>query len=341
MGQLMARPQRFSFDAAVRVLTFARRQPQPADAVRFESEPGMGYASAEVAAVTRANEAQPRVSVALIGLTGPSGVLPRQYSEAVIATLRGRSRALHTFLSLLSHRMVAAFAGAGAKYRPQRAADTAVLAGATDEAARRGLSGEVLLALTGYATPHLADRLLMGADPLRHYAGLFASRPRSADRLEALASDWLGRPVTVEQFAGGWLALPVDQRSRLAHGPHPGTFDQLGGECVIGLRAWDPQARIVLRIGPLDLASFEALLPNRPMLRSLVALVRAFIGFETGFAVNPVLAWDAMKPLVLRIDTPAPPRLGWNTWVPGNDLRRGRDAADAIFEAELVEESAG
>jgi type VI secretion system protein ImpH len=110
---------------------------------------------------------------------------------------------------------------------------------------------------------------------------------------------------------------------------------------VLGVRAWDQQARIVLRIGPLDLASFEALLPDQPLLGSLVALVRAFVGFETGFAVNPVLARDAMKPLVLRTDTPAPPRLGWNSWIPGTELRRGRDAGDAIFEAELVEQGAG
>ncbi len=341
LGQLFARPQRFSFDAAARVLTFARRTPRIADAARFESAAGTAYPSAEVLAVTRTDYSQPRLSITLIGLTGPSGVLPRQYSEAVVATLRGRSRALHDFLSLLSHRVIAAFATAGAKYRPHRAADTAVLAGATAEAMRGGLTGEVLLALTGYATPHLADRLLMGADPLRHYAGLFASRPRSADRLEALVSDWLGRPVTVEQFAGGWLALPVDQRTRLAHGAHPGTFDQLGGQGVLGVRAWDQQARIVLVVGPLDLPSFEALLPDRPRLRSLVALVRAFVGFEVGFAVNPVLARDALQPLALRPDIPTPPRLGWNTWVPGGtSLRRDRDAADAIFEAELVEQDA-
>jgi type VI secretion system protein ImpH len=64
------------------------------------------------------------------------------------------------------------------------------------------------------------------------------------------------------------------------------------------------------------------------------------VGFETGFAVNPVLARDAMKPLALRTDVAAPPRLGWNTWIPGPVPRRGSDAADAIFEAELVEETA-
>ena len=90
---------------------------------------------------------------------------------------------------------------------------------------------EVLLALTGYATPGLAERLRAGAAPLRHYAGFFSAHPRSADRLEALASDWLGRPVKVEQFAGAWMALPLDQRTRLPVGVSPGAFWPAGRRC--------------------------------------------------------------------------------------------------------------
>ena len=41
-----------------------------------------------------------------------------------------------------------------------------------------------------------------------------------------------------------------------------GQFSQLSNNAAAGLRAWDPQARIVLRIGPLDRAGFERLLPD-------------------------------------------------------------------------------
>ena len=127
---------------------------------------------------------------------------------------RARSRS-RDFLDLISHRMVAAFAAAGAKYRPHRAADVGVLAPGRQ---RADPVAEVLLALTGYATPRLAERLLAGASPLRHYAGFFSAHPRSSDRLEALASDWLGRPVKVEQFAGAWMAAAA----RPAHAPAGG-----------------------------------------------------------------------------------------------------------------------
>jgi type VI secretion system protein ImpH len=339
--RLKEQPQGFSFDAAVRVLTFLRRQADPAAVARFTSTVGSSYLPAEVTQVqTGSGLSEPLVTVGVIGLTGPAGVLPRYYSDAVVADQRSRAFSLTRFLDLISHRMVAAFAAAGAKYRPHRAADVGALA---ENPERADPVGESLLCLTGYGTPRLADRLLAGPAALRHYAGFFAAHPRSSERLEALASDWLGRPVRVEQFAGAWLALPVDQRSRLGVGLSPGKFSQLSVDVAAGVRAWDQQARIVLRIGPLDLVYFERLLPDQSLLRELIALVRAYVGFEVGFAINPVLARDAVPPLALapsgdKCAGNARPLLGWNTWLPtSRATRRTTDAADALFESEMVE----
>jgi type VI secretion system protein ImpH len=328
LGWLAAEPRRFRFDAAVRVLTRARRAQDPADAVRFHSPAGLVYPPADVLDVRQPGDSPPEVTVGLMGLFGPSGVLPRYYSEVVTQALRSRSTALRDFLDLLAHRFVAFFARGGIKYRPARAAETA--ARSQDQVAR------VLLALTGYGTPHLADRLAAGTEPLLHYAGLFALRPRSADRLGALTSDWLGMRVEVVEFAGAWLPLPPDQRTRLARN---GAWCRLGVDAAAGVRAWDPQARIILRIGPLDLKGFQRLLPDRIALHRLVSLVRAYVGYELGFAINPVLAAHDVPPLLLDATSDPPPRLGWNTWVPGPDggfIARG-DAADAVFEAEVIE----
>jgi type VI secretion system protein ImpH len=328
LAWLAAEPRRFRFDAAVRVLTRARRAQDPADAVRFHSPAGLVYPPADVLDVRQPGDSPPEVTVGLMGLFGPSGVLPRYYSEVVTQALRSRSTALRDFLDLLAHRFVAFFARGGIKYRPARAAETA--ARSQDQVAR------VLLALTGYGTPHLADRLAAGTEPLLHYAGLFALRPRSADRLGALTSDWLGMRVEVVEFAGAWLPLPPDQRTRLARN---GAWCRLGVDAAAGVRAWDPQARIILRIGPLDLKGFQRLLPDRIALHRLVSLVRAYVGYELGFAINPVLAAHDVPPLLLDATSDPPPRLGWNTWVPGPDggfIARG-DAADAVFEAEVIE----
>lgn len=354
LTRLVREPWRFGFDAAIRVLARAGRQGDFGEIGRFHTPPGLAYPPADVIDVRAGNGAVPevgfgapgsgetpakgaslpRVTVGMMGLSGPSGVLPRFFTELVTATLRNRSRALHDFLDMLGQRMVALFARAGVKYRLNRAAETALLQvpPAPDQASH------ALLALGGYATEHLVPRLAAGPEPLLHYSGFYSMRPRSADRLGALVSDWLGREVQVIQFAGAWLTLPPDQRTSLPRGRRPGAWNRLALDAAIGVRAWDVQARVILRIGPLDRATFASLLPDRAGLARLVSLVRAYLGFEIGFAVNPVLAADQVPPLLLDPASDPPPRLGWNTWVPapGPAIRR-QDAADALFEAEIVE----
>ncbi len=329
-ARLRTHPWRFHFDAAVRLLA---HRGDPAEMVRFRTPPGLAFPPADVIEVRDAAGQPPRMTVSVMGLTGPSGVLPRTYTEEVTRALRSRSRALHDFLDLLSHRFIALFARSGIKYRPARAAEQAA-----DRAEPDPVS-HAMLSLTGFGTPHLAPRLAVGTEAVLHYAGLFAMRPRSADRLAAMLSDWLGRRVEVVEFAGAWLNLPPDQRTRLPAGGLPGAFCRLGVDAAAGARAWDPQARIILRIGPLNRAAFAALLPDRRALHRLVALTRAYVGFELGFAVNPVLAAAEVPPLRLDADADPPPRLGWNTWVPGppGTAAARVDAADAVFEAEVIE----
>jgi type VI secretion system protein ImpH len=327
MQLLLMQPHRFRFDAIVRILMRAKRTGDPADAAEFRTQPGRFYPAGEVTSVVQTTETRkPRVTVAMIGLIGAGGVLPRLYETLAGDSLRRGSSALHDFIDLLSNRMVAFFGQAGIKYRLHRSAEVASLGVAPDPVSK------AVLALTGYGTDGLIERLEAGADPLLHYAGLFAMRPRSAERLSALISDWLGRPVEVRQFAGSWLSLPPEQRTSLPGPGSAGSWNTLGGGAAIGVRSWDPHARIVLRIGPLDRTTFEALLPDQPGYRRLVSLVQAFLGPETGFAINPVLAGVARFPL--RLDGAGPSRLGWNAWTSQPDGTRPSDAPDALFEVE-------
>jgi type VI secretion system protein ImpH len=322
-ARLLREPRRFGFDAALRLLMLRARSADAAEAGRFRSIPRASFDRAEVASVAERPGQAPEVGVTLFGLLGLAGVMPRLYTE--LAGQRGRNVALHAFIDLLAQRMVGAFAAAGAKYRLHRARETAALATPPlpDKASN------ALLALTGHGTAGLVDRLRVEPEALLHYAGLLAMRPRSADRLAAMLSDWLGRPVLVEEFAGGWLAVPPEQRSALGRGLQPGAWNRLGVDAAIGVRSWDAQARIILRIGPLDRAGFEGLLPDRPGHARLVSLVRAFLGLETAFAINLVLAREASFPAILAAGSGS--RLGWNCWT-ARAQTPTRDASDALFE---------
>ena len=343
LDRLMQQPQRFSFDAAVMVLMQAAGRRDPGQATRFHAPVGLAFPASDVLSVER-RAAGFVATVTPIGLTGPSGVMPRPYTEQVVTEQRRRSPALAAFLDVLAQRPVAQFADAGSKYRPHRAAAAARL----EAPGRSGIAtrpdhvadpfAALLLALGGFGTANLVSRLGVEPEPLLHFAGQFATRPRSADRLQAILSDWLGQPVEIEQFAGGWLPIAPEERSALpvtlSNGGATPSFNQLGVDVSAGERCWDVQSRIVLKVGPLDSEQFRSMLPSGRLLQRLVALVRAYLGFETAFAVNPVLAGDAVPPLLMSGDTP--PQLGWNSWLSSAGARTA-DADEALFEAEQVE----
>jgi type VI secretion system protein ImpH len=179
----------------------------------------------------------------------------------------------------------------------------------------------------GYADPGLVARLAMGPDPLLYFAGLFGSRPRSAGRLAAMLTEWLGRPVVAEQFSGAWVEIGRDQMTRLPRGGI-GQFNRLGVEAAVGARAWDVRSQLVLRVGPLDEAQFRALLPGGKLPTHLEAFVRAYLGPEIKVVINPVLAAPAVP--AASLGEAAACFLGWTSWLPVSGGRKTH-ADDARF----------
>jgi type VI secretion system protein ImpH len=260
LERLREKPHRFRFDAAYRLLlNFGVPLAADDDAVRFVATATTSQPNSEVTEAAPAKARKPaRLTTPLIGLIGPSTVMPRWYTELIAQSGRNKSGGIVDFFDLLAQRLIVAFARAGIKYRLHRSAETS-----GNKADAVEPIGAGLLALTGYGTAHMTDRLAAGPDILRHYAGFFASRPRSADRLAAMVSHYLSRPATIVEFAGSWLTLPPDQQSRLPRGRVPGAFNRLGQDAAIGTRAYDQQARFIVRIGPLNHEEFNNLLPDR------------------------------------------------------------------------------
>jgi type VI secretion system protein ImpH len=337
LARLVRTPARFRFGAAVRLLWLASGRRDVGEAIAFTAPTTLAHPAAEVDQASAPVDGQAGLASRLIGLVGASSPLPRWYTELVAQATRARSPAMADFFAMLAQRLVGGFAAAGIKYHPHLAAEIAHRTGTTETIGAHDPAGQILLALAGYNTSHLIDRLAIGADPIQHYAGFFASRPRSADRLRALLSDWLERDVSIEEFAGGWLRLDPDSQSRMPRGQMPGQFNRLGLDCAAGARAFDQQARFLIRIGPLSQAEFEALLPDRTRLHHLVSLVRAYVGMEVDFAVNLMLDPDQIP--VVQLGSTTAPRLSWTGWLPvANPGLSGRPRADqALFSASTIE----
>jgi len=338
---LTKNPERFKFDAAVRILLAASPDIEDEDRLRFTATPSLAQPAAEITSAQgpiagdNGTVERARLVTPLIGLTGASGVMPRWYTELITQSVRAKSPAIADFFDLLAQRLITAFAQAGAKYRLHRSSETAALTGAEEPI------GASVLALTGYGTKHLCERLAAGGpDLLRHYAGFFAARPRSTDRLRHIVSDYLGRKAEIIEFAGAWLTVPPDGQSRMPKGRVAGSFNVLGVDCAIGTRAWDQQARFIVRVGPLKRAEFEVLLPDRQALKALVSLIRSYVGWQCDFAINLMLATSEIPPMQMAGgNSQNAPRLGWTSWMPSttNNLTGAKYVDETMFSATLVE----
>lgn len=343
--RLFSEPRRFEFFQAVRLLEWqARREARDSrlspllpigrdhdprrEVVRLRADMALTFPGTEVTAAEPPDAGKAgTLNIAVMGLTGALGVLPQHYTELVIRQLRQRSRALRDFLDLFHHRSLSLFYRAWAKYRLPVAF----------EEHERGADGAMdpvttaVSAFIGLATPGQQGRLAVKDSTFLHYSGLLASQVRSEHGLQAMLSDFLGRPVRLDSFVGGWLPIAPDSQTRLASADQPdGQYARLGLDTVAGERAWDVQGRFRLRIGPLDYGQFLVYMPEGTEMARLRDLTRMYVGPELDFDVEVTLKADAVPELRLAgPEEVVGARLGWNTWLlDGPSLF---DRADATF----------
>ncbi len=342
------RPHRFEFFQAVRVLEMlGRRQGRDPrfeklravgedadpkrEAVRFTAAQSLAFPTSEIATFRETKpepEAKkppgpPRMSVGFMGLTGPSGVLPQQFTEMLIRSVRSKSVSLRDFLDLFNHRTISLFYRAWEKYRLPPSYERGG-AGGND-----AISG-ALYDLVGLGSGHLRKRLKVNDEALIHYSGHLSHGPKSAAGLESMLSDYFERPVEIEQFKGRWMNLALDELSTLP-GPHDleSSFCQLGVTAVIGDRVWDVQGSFRIKLGPLTYAQFVRFMPSGDELKKLAELTRLYIGPGLSVDVQLTLAKDDVPDCQLVADGDGAPRLGWNTWIKQAPYRH--DVDDAVY----------
>lgn len=310
-------PFRFDFFQAVRLLLAQRghlaavgSDSAPGEeAIRFVARASLGFPASAIHDLRPGEgDLPPRMTVAFFGLTGPSGVLPSYFSEAVIE--EGEGGPLGAFLEIFDHRLISLFYRAWERNHPQ-------LAGTPEG---RGRFASYLLALAGRI---LDSPLAPAQEDDLPYVGLCADRRRSATGLQGMLLDLLNGEdsplghcpeaiaVDIEPFVGRWLLLDPSTRPVLGRGSGEG----LGPSAILGRRVRDHQGKIRVRIGPLGCQAFQALLPESSgnAFRRVVAAIRQYIG--------PAFAFDLE--LQLRPEDVSPARLGsaatrlGRTWLVG------------------------
>ena len=324
--QLFDEPYRFDFFQAVRLLARIRPESEPVgrsvsqrdEVVRFRALASLAFPPSPIQAIRPADDplAPPEMTVAFMGLTGPTGVLPHCYTEMLIERNRAGDRTAAAFLDLLNHRLISLFYRAWEKYRPYLMHET---------------SGE------DGTSKHLFDLIGLGLEPLRgrnafpdeaqrFFSGFFARRHRPAVVLAQLLNDYFGIPVKVLQFVGHWLPLAPEDRSRLGAS---GAYNELAASLVLGARVRDVQGKFRLRLGSLTFEKFLAFAPDGDNFRALAQMTRMYVDAEFTFDVQVVLAAEEVPACRLGPPSPTAPRLGRSAWLKSRPF--SKDADDPIF----------
>jgi type VI secretion system protein ImpH len=293
---------------------------------------------------------------AFMGLTGPSGVLPRHYTELIYKIERDirtpEKHALRDWFDLFNHRLVSLFYLAWEKYRFYVPFERGEYDGPEPDPFTNSL-----YSLIGLGSRPLRGRLSViardGVDEygdrqdrvlariedlvLLHFSGTLGHRPRCAAALEAMLQDYFQVPTRIDQFQGQWLQLEPPSRTSL-DGDRGN--NQLGVTAVAGDRVWDRQSKFRVRLGSMSYAQFTDFLPDRDPVRErktfflLVHLVRLYAEPTLDFDVQLVLKAEEVPECQLTGDGSLGARLGWNTWLLTRPATA--DAEDVILEGDEV-----
>ncbi len=192
-----------------------------------------------------------------------------------------------------------------------------------------------MLAVAGLGTPLLRNRMAIADEVVLYYAGLFAARTRPAASLEAMLADYLAWRCGSSSSPAAGCRSPRRSRPGSPAPANPRSSARLGVDTVAGARVWDVQGAFRIVVGPVRTAQMLDLMPDQPLLRRLVDLVRVFAGADLAFDVQVILRRDCVPDLRMDpSDSQSAPRLGWNTWA--KNLPALDHSRDIILDPDML-----
>jgi len=318
-------PFRVHFFQAVRVLQKMEQERKPVgyfitpqqETIRFSARTSLGFPPSEISDLRRNEDGPASMTVEFMGLCSAISVMPAPYTEFLLARARQKDYAMEDFLNIFNHRMISFFYRGWEKYRffieYEKSGD--------DRLSMR------LMDLLGMGTEGMRERGGLPDAAYLNYVGLLARHVRSAASLQQILGDYFGVSVEIQQFAGAWRKLSVENQTCFTG--FGGPSERLGVGVVAGDEVWDHHGRIRVSLGPMSFAQYLKFLPGQDAYHELVAWLKFYSNGSYETEVQLVLAREDAPPCELGMGGEKRPQLGLVSWLKTKPL--DRDPADATY----------
>lgn len=324
--EVLQHAERFEFFEAARLLHIiaseSTEQTSEEQEIRFRSAATKSFPVGEVQKLIQTGN-KIELYTNVIGLFGPTGVLPHQDKDLVCGG--EPSLLLRDFLDIFNARIITLFFEAWKTNRQD------VLL----EMFRRNISKRedsftlMLLSVCGVGLPQTRNQHRFPDEVFAASSGLLARNVRSASAIRRCVAGQFNVPVLVKEFIEERLYLPRNIQTHLSAGSMG--HNALGKTAIVGESVPAHRQRFEVQLGPLSRSEFDSLCPfDSPGLgkqiveqnvafRRLVDLIKSILGrpldFDIRFQVDP----EAVSPSKLGTT-----RLGFDSWViskPSQDTR--------------------
>jgi len=297
------------------------------ESVRVSSRVTMSFPPSEVHEIRLPEQpGEPAdVVVNFMGLASPTsyGSLPMPYSELILSQNRNKNTVLPEFIDLFNHRLVSLFYRAWEKYR-------FAVVYEREGKQRFGKFEQALFSLMGLGPTEQKNGQALDSRALLARAHAVGSRGVSALGLAAMIQDYFGVPAHIEQFVPAWYEIEASEVCRLGR-----QSSHLGEDVCLGSRTRMAQSRFRVCLGPLSWRQMADFLPNGSAYQKLTEVCTLATGPEFDFEIKLCLASEHTPQLCLGVASEnVMPRLGWSTWLQGNE--RDDEFAAVTINGELT-----
>ena len=273
----------------------------------------MVFAPREIADIQMRDDARLGVRLYGLGMLGPNGAMPLQFSDFVRERAEARQdNTLADFLDIFHHRYLSQL------YRAWAVGQSAA---GLDRAGDERFS-DYIQALGKVPASH--------AWPLPAHSRMSAAahlvrEARNPEGLASTLSRFFETQVTIEEYLPRWIDIDPADYTQLGQAGMAGT---LGEGAFAGEKVLDCQHNFRIVIGPLSLDGYLSFMPGGENLPKLIEWVRAFVGFEYCWEVQIMVSANAVPPARMGGEQ----RLGWSTWLGQADPNT--PVTGLIFEPE-------